>query len=87
MWVTLQYNGQLQVDVKRRLHHDVTTWWVEGRSPQPPARRAVYVLRSVDALGTVQRMTLQVPAKSRIVETLDGLLPKPRSGAPNDELN
>lgn len=75
VWVNVMSERQLQVDVKRRLHHDVTLWSIEGKSPAPPPRRAVYVLRSVSAWGSTQRMTIQVPARSRIVETLDQRLP------------
>ena len=44
-------SGQLEVDVKRGMHHDVSHWLIEGKSPEPPPRRAVYVLRSVTATG------------------------------------
>jgi hypothetical protein len=78
VWVSVLGPGQLQVDVKRRMHHDVTTWSLEGKSPAPPARRAVYVLRSVHALGGTQRMTIAMPAKSRVVAVLDAMLPSPK---------
>jgi hypothetical protein len=71
VWVRVLPGGQLQVDVKRRMRHDVTHWSIEGKSPDPPPRRAVYVLRSIDHRGTTQRMTIKVPAKSRAIGILD----------------
>ena len=71
VWVRVLPGGQLQVDVKRRMRHDVTHWSIEGKSAEPPPRRAVYVLHSISHLGTTQRMTIKVPAKSRAVSILD----------------
>jgi hypothetical protein len=78
VWVTILSPGQLQVDVKRRLHHDVTTWALEGKSPAPPRKREVYVLRAPDALGGTQRMTITMPSKSRAIAMLDAMLPSPK---------
>jgi hypothetical protein len=78
VWISVLGPGQLQVDVKRKLHHDVTTWSLEGKSPAPPSRRAVYVLRTVHPLGGTQRMTITMPAKSRAVGVLDAMLPSPK---------
>lgn len=78
VWVSVMPGARLQVDVKRRLHHDVTHWAIEAKSAEPPPRRAVYVLRSVSAAGTTQRMTIRVPSKSRAVEILDAALPQSR---------
>jgi len=75
VWVNVMPDRQLQVDVKRRLHHDVSHWWIEGKSPSPPRRREVYVLRAVTVWGSTQRMTIQVPAKSKIIPTLEEKLP------------
>lgn len=74
VWITVLASGQLQVDVKRRMHHDVTHWAIEGRAPNPTPRRAVYVLNSPDASGNTQRMTIKLPAKSRAVAILDEAL-------------
>ena len=59
-------SGQLEVDVKKRLHHDVSTWAVEGKAPEPPPGRAAFVLRT-QSEGATQRMVLTMPAKSRAV--------------------
>lgn len=74
VWVSVQPNGQLQVDVKRRMHHDLSYWSIEGKAPEPPPRREVYVLRSLDTFGKTQRMTIKVPAHSRSVAVLDEVL-------------
>ncbi len=75
VWISVTDGSQhLQIDVKRRMHHDVSHWTIEGKSPDPPPRRAVYVLRSMTAEGTIQRMTVQVPSTSRAVATLDQVL-------------
>jgi hypothetical protein len=77
VWVDVEQSGQLRVDVKIRLRHDVTHWWIEGKSPKPPRRRTVYALRTINILGGVERMTIQLPAKSRAVIVLDELMAKP----------
>lgn len=74
VWVHVLADGQLQVEAKRRLHREVSHWWLEGKSSEPPPRRQVYVLRTITNLGTTQRMTIKLPTKSRAVTTLDGLL-------------
>ena len=74
MWVKVMPDHQLQVDVKRRMRHDVTHWAIEGKSAAPPPKRAVYVLRSLDHRGMTQRMTIKIPAKSRAVQTLDAVI-------------
>jgi hypothetical protein len=74
VWVDVEASGQLRVNVKRRMRHDVTHWWIEGKSENPPRNRMVYALRSINILGGVERMVIQVPAKSRAVPALDELL-------------
>jgi hypothetical protein len=38
----------------------------------------VYALRTINILGGVERMTIQLPAKSRAVTVLDELMAKPQ---------
>ena len=79
VWVTVTpESADLQINVKRRMRHDMTHWTIEGKSAKPPPRRAVYVLRGVSSAGTVNRMTLQVPSKSRAVAILDEVSASPR---------
>ncbi len=77
VWINVMGTGQLQVDTKRRLRHDVTNWSLEGKAASPPPRKAVYVLRTITSLGTTERMTIKIPAKSRAVASLDAMLPSP----------
>jgi hypothetical protein len=74
VWVKVLPDNQLQVDVKRHMHHDVTHWSIEGKSGEPPPKRAIYVLRSLDHRGVTQRMTIKIPAKSRAVQSLDAAM-------------
>jgi hypothetical protein len=67
-------DGRLRMDVKRGLRRTVSDWSVEGKSPTPPSRRAVYVLRGENTDGGLQRMIIQMPSKSRVVEILDNVL-------------
>jgi hypothetical protein len=78
VWVSVLAENQLQIDVKRRLKHDVTIWSIEGKSTSPPPRREVFVLRSINALGGTERMAIKLPAKSRAVKMLDAMLPSPK---------
>jgi len=78
VWVSVLPSGELEVDVKRRLHHDVSRWSIEGKATTPPPKREVYVLRTINALGTTERMTVKVPARSRAVAILDSMLPSPK---------
>jgi hypothetical protein len=70
--------GQLRMDVKRRMRHTFSVWSIEGKAVEPPPRRAVYVLRG-NAVGGTQRMTIQLPSKSRAVAVLDEALAKTKS--------
>jgi len=78
VWVEVEASGQLRVDVKRRMRHDVTHWWIEGKSSNPPRNRVVFALRSINILGGVERMVIRLPAKSRAVPVLDELVANPR---------
>jgi hypothetical protein len=79
-------DGQVEVQTKRMMRREFTHWVVEGKAPAPPARKAVYVLRTLNEFGTVQRMTIKIPAKSRAVETMDSLLKPPSPSGPAQAL-
>jgi hypothetical protein len=49
-----------------------TRWRVEARSDDPPPRREVFVLRSIERPGVV--MAVRLPATSRAVDALSALL-------------
>jgi hypothetical protein len=83
-------DGQVEVQTKKMLRREITHWILEGRSPAPPPRKAVYVLRTISNVGTVQRLTVKVPAKSRAVATLDSLLKpaaRPAQDLATDSMN
>jgi hypothetical protein len=67
-------DGQLQMDVKRGMRLSISMWTLEGKSAEPPPRRAVYVLRGNDEHGATQRMIIRMPLTSRAVTTLDTVL-------------
>jgi len=74
VWITVLDGGQVQVDVKRRLRHDLSHWTLEGKAPSPPAGKAVYVLRTVNPQGALDRLAIRLPAKSRAVPVLDEVI-------------
>jgi len=74
VWITVLQGGQLQVDVKRRMRHDLSFWSIEGKAPSPPKGREVYVLRTVNNLGALDRMAIRLPAKSKAVPVLDDMI-------------
>ena len=71
VWVTCSPDGQLHVDVKRRLRHDVTHWSLEGKAPNPPPCQRSTCCAPVNVLGGRRPMTIKVPSKSRAVAILD----------------
>lgn len=74
VWISVLDGGQIQVDVKRRMRHDLSHWSLEGKAPSPPKGKAVYVLRTVNMEGQLDRMAIKVPAKSKAVPVLDEVL-------------
>jgi hypothetical protein len=77
VWITVLDRGQVQVDVKRRLRHDLSHWSLEGKAPSPPKGRAVFVLRTANTLGGLDRMAIRLPAKSKAVAVLDDMIANP----------
>ena len=70
-------DGRLQMEVKRGLRRKASYWSIEGKASHSPGKRAVYVLRA-NAVGGTQRMTIQLPSKSRSVPVLDQALTRSR---------
>ena len=59
-------------------------WQIASKSPNPPRGRVVYLLQRVDDVAATgargaepvaQQMTLRLPASSKVLGTLDGMLP------------
>jgi len=74
VWITVLDGDQVQVDMKRRLRHSLSHWSLEGKAPSPPKGKAVYVLRTVNEMGTLDRLTIKLPSKSRAVPVLDQMI-------------
>jgi len=74
VWITVLDGDQVQVDMKRRLRHSLSHWSLEGKAPSPPKGKSVYVLRTVNDMGTLDRLTIKLPAKSRAVPVLDQMI-------------
>ena len=74
VWISVLDGGQVQVDVKRHMRRNLSHWTLEGKAPSPPAGKAVYVLRTVNDEGMLDRMAIRLPAKSRAVPVLDEVL-------------
>jgi hypothetical protein len=73
-WISVLDGGQLQVDVKRHMRRHLSHWTLEGKAPKPPEGKAVYVLRTVNDQGALDRMAIKVPANSRAVPVLDEVI-------------
>jgi hypothetical protein len=76
--ISVQPYGRLRLDVKRGMRHHFSEWSIEGKAGEPPPRRTVYVLRSLDSAGGTERMIIQLPSKSRAVAVLDQVLAETR---------
>lgn len=86
MRVRIARNGQIEVEEKRFMRRHASFWTVEAESPEPPRRKAVFVLRGHDTAGAEVLLALRLPARSRAVETLRPLLRRrTREAAPDDE--
>jgi hypothetical protein len=63
-------HGSVQADQKRFLRRNFSNWTITAESPDPPRRRAVFLLRGNDAEGRAAMMALRLPATSRAVPIL-----------------
>lgn len=62
--------GQVQIEQKRFLRRRASFWTVAAESPEPPRKRAVFVLRGHDDAGVSAMFALRLPASSRAVPVL-----------------
>src|SRR3954451_3967033 len=67
--VVVRPDGLLSLSRRREADSD---WRVVGRSPTPPNRRVIYVLRPAD--GSTDEVTMRLPENSRAVPVLDEIL-------------
>lgn len=84
MRVIVARNGRIEVEEKRFMRRHVSYWTLEAEAPEPPRRKAVFVLRGHNDLGTPILLSLRMPARSRAVETLRPLLGRRTRDAPRD---
>lgn len=80
--VMVMVDGALHCTQKRMMRRAGSLWTIVGKSPQPPRKLEVYLLREIaDGRMASGQMAMRIPTKSRVVPVLDGILAG-RSGAP-----
>jgi hypothetical protein len=79
----LLHDGTLMVSRRSIWRTRSGIWRIQAKAPAPPRGRVLYLLRPVPEEPLDDLLTLRVPAKSRIVPTLDGLVPAPSPRDPN----
>jgi hypothetical protein len=72
--VIIEKDGQLQVDQKRMMRRKSRMWTLSAESPEPPKRRALFLLKSHDNDGQPIMMAIRMPDKSRAVPVLRDIL-------------
>ncbi len=73
--VIVRPDGLLQLDRRRAMRRRITeVWTVAGKSPDPPARRTIYVLNARGDDGSAGQLAVWLPSASRAVPVLDELL-------------
>lgn len=80
--LAIQDNGTLLASHRSLLRTNSQTFRLAGKWPNPPRRRAVYVLEPIPPDADGLRMAVRVPADSRIIPTLDGLLARAPAAPP-----
>lgn len=68
--VIIEKNGDIQIDQKRMMRRRSSMWALSAESPDPPKRRALFLLKGHDADGQPRMMALRMPANSRAVPVL-----------------
>jgi hypothetical protein len=68
--VIIDQRGEVQVDQKRMMRRRSSRWTVQAESPDPPKRRAVFLLSSHDNDGHADMLALRLPANSRAIPVL-----------------
>ena len=65
-------DGALQLEQRRAMRRRLSEMWkMVGKSPDPPRKREVYLLRHRDDLQAMDLMAIRVPSNSRAVPILD----------------
>jgi len=84
MRVAILPGGDLMLSRRSLVRSKSSMWRVHGKSPAPPKGKEVYLLRSITPDPNGDMMTLRVPRKSRVVATMDDLIPGPVSAPAPD---
>jgi hypothetical protein len=69
-------DGGLMVSRRSIVRSTTKIWRIEAKSPRPPNGKELYLLREVPSDPDGDLLALRVPAKSRIVPSLDALTPR-----------
>jgi len=73
--VMVMVDGALHCSQKRMMRRSGSLWAVVGKSPAPPRKLDIYLLREmVDGREAPGQMAIRIPRKSRVVPLLDGIL-------------
>jgi hypothetical protein len=82
-WVVVLPDGSLQLDRRRPMRKRLSqTWTIAGKAPDPPRRRAVYVLNTLFDDGSAGQLAVRLPASSRAVPVLDEIVQRRGRGQP-----
>ena len=73
--ITVLSDGSLQLDRRRGVRHGMSqVCTLTGKAPDPPRRRAVYLLDTRLIDGTPVQYAVRLPSTSRAVPVLDAIL-------------
>ena len=81
--VALLPDGTLIVSRRSMLRTRSGVWRIQAKAPTPPRGKELYLLRPVPDDPMDDLLTLRVPSKSRVVPTLDELVPEQSPQSPN----
>jgi hypothetical protein len=84
--VLLLNDGTLMVSRRSVWRTRSGIWRIQAKAPTPPRGRVLYLLRPVPEEPLDDLLTLRLPANSRIVPTLDRLVPPSSPRDPNVSL-
>ena len=73
--VMVMVDGALHCTQKRMICRTGSLWTIVAKSPEPPRKLEVYLLREVaDGRMAPGQMAMRIPTKSRVVPLLDDIL-------------
>jgi hypothetical protein len=79
--IVVLVDGMLVVTKKRFFRRRQSGWWLHAKSPDPPRRREVYVLRPANTSIDSGSIAVTLPAKSQAIPVFDGLLARQVPGS------